>query len=335
MRRSVIRPLLFLLAVLLVPLARADIADQARCQTRIAGQGARYAQRVIRSTLKCTDAISKCQIQCELGEYGPPCDPDPQPGCCDPDDPNSNPTFGECMYHAQLTCDSETAKIAKFELSKQASITAACSNLTQDELCGSQAEGLNFATLNAGCAAIIPGYTCSLANMIQCVGGPLERTLLDQISATLDPRAPDAVAALNLHANFPDIPLTRKVKGTLAAGKVDIYALSGEAGDQVIARVKTGNDGNHQSTLHPGLTLIASDGSTPIANVTVRQADCGVDNVCGQKCPVFKRTLPFDGTFHIAVSSLPGGGCAGGKYKLVVVSPSGSQPVLVADDVDP
>jgi len=48
-----------------------------------------------------------------------------------------------------------------------------------------------------------------------------------------------------------------------------------------------------------------------------------------------KRTLPFDGTFYLAVSAVADGGCTGGKYKLLVTSPNGSTPQLVADDVDP
>jgi hypothetical protein len=38
-----------------------------------------------------------------------------------------------------------------------------------------QAEGLNFATLNAGCLALDPSYTCNLTNVVNCVGGPLNR----------------------------------------------------------------------------------------------------------------------------------------------------------------
>ena len=83
-----------------------------------------------------------------------------------------------------------------------------------------RSSGLNFATLNAGCQALDPNYTCNLTNLVNCVGGPLERALLEQISATLSPRSSDAVAALNLHALFPDIPITRKVKGTVPAGRV-------------------------------------------------------------------------------------------------------------------
>jgi len=60
-----------------------------------------------------------------------------------------------------------------------------------------------------------------------------------------------------------------------------------------------------------------------------------VSNVCGSQCPLLRRTLPFDGTVYLAVSGVADGGCTGGKYKLLVTSPSGSVPQLVHDDVDP
>src|SRR5438309_696502 len=155
-------------------------------------------------------------------------------------------------------------------------------------------------------------------------------------AARLDPRAPEAVAALNLQSHFPDIPVTRKVKDMVPAGKVDVWSVTGHAGDQILARVRTGDDtGADMSTLHPGLTLLQSDGSTPVTSTNVRTVDCPVTNICGSKCPVLKRTLPFDGTFYLAVSAVADGSCTGGKYKLVVTSPNGSTPQLVADDVDP
>src|SRR5207237_2083981 len=97
---------------------------------RIASEGALFATRVIRATLKCTQGIADCQIQCEQGVFGPPCDPVPQPGCCDPDDPSSNATFGACMDEAQAVCDEQTAKIDTYELNKQTHITLACEDLT-------------------------------------------------------------------------------------------------------------------------------------------------------------------------------------------------------------
>jgi len=337
MAPSGIRGWIALLAILVAPaLAAADISHQARCQRRIAGEGATFAMRVIRATLKCTQGVAECQIECEEGAFGPPCDPVPQPGCCNPDDPSSNGAFGACMDAAQAVCDQQTAKIDTYELNKQTHITTGCEDLSPEELCGSQAEGLNFATLNAGCLALDPTYVCNLPNLVACVGGPLERALIDQISATLDPRAPEAVAALNLHAEFPDIPITRKVRDTVPAGKVDVWSITGQAGDQIIARVRTGDDnGNDTSNLHPGLALLQSDGSTPVASTNVRNIDCPVTNVCGSKCPLLKRTLPFDGTVYLAVAGVADAACTGGKYKLVVTSPSGAVPQLVHDDVDP
>src|SRR5262249_33655575 len=140
----------------------------------------------------------------------------------------------------------------------------------------------------------------------------------------------------NLHSKFPDIPITRKVRDMVPAGKVDVWAITGSAGDQILARIRTGDDtGSDTSTLHPGLTLFQSDGTTQVASTSVRTVDCAVANVCGSSCPLVKRTLPFDGTFYLAVSGISDGGCTGGKYKLVVTSPGGSVPQLVRDDVDP
>jgi len=334
--------LAFPLAFALAPAAHAEetlaqVQAIARCQKAIAREGAKYAQRIIKSTLKCTEETNECQVQCELGVFGPFCDTDPGPGCCDPDDPGSNPTFGACMADAQLTCDREAAKRVNYETQKQSAIIAACSALTTDELCGAQTVGLNFVTLNAGCQALDPSYTCTLANLVNCVGGPLEQSLLDQISATLSPTASDAVAALNLEAQFPDIPVSRKVKGAVAAGKVDVWEFSGQAGDQIVARVTTRDDtpdATHVSNLHPLLTLLDATfhavGSTP-----VRDGNCAVTNTCGSSCPVFKRSLPFDGTFHLAVAGFSGDSCVGGGYKLILLSPGGATPTLVRDDVDP
>jgi hypothetical protein len=77
---------------------------------------ARPTFRHRKATLDCTLATANCRIQCERGVFGPPCDPTPTPGCCDPNDPSSNPAFGGCMANAQ-------------------------------------AVGLNFDVLNAGCLA--------------------------------------------------------------------------------------------------------------------------------------------------------------------------------------
>jgi hypothetical protein len=321
------------LLLLLPATAGADIDDLVRCQRRIAREGAKFAQRVIRSTLKCTTEIAECQIQCEEGVFGPPCDTNPPP-CCDPEDPQSSTPFQACMNAAQQVCDEETAKIDAWETQKRVNMTNTCRLVTQDELCGAVTEGLNFNTLNAGCLALDPNYVCTLENLVACVGGPLERRLVDQISATLHPRATGAVATLGLQSRFPDIPIARKVSGTLAGGRVDVWAITGQAGDEVIAKVRTRDDtGNDTSNLRPILVLLGSDLATPmpVADTTVRSTTCGVPSVCGATCPQFVRRLPFSGTFHLAVAA-GGGGCGGGGYRLVVVSPSGAVPVLVADD---
>jgi hypothetical protein len=332
MARSIV-----LLLLALVPVsARADVQTLAKCQRSIAREGAKFAQKVIKSTLNCSEAVINCQVQCDAGVFGPSCDEAPPP-CCDSNDPNSNQAFGQCMSEAQQTCDEETTKQATYETNKQAHITAACTALTQDELCGAQTEGLNFATLNAGCAALDPNYTCNLTNLVNCVGGPLERAFLEQISATLSPRVSDAVAALNLQAKFPDVPVAQRVKGTVAAGKVDIWQFSGQAGDAIVARVNTRDDSpdnSKVSTLHPLLTLLDAT-TTPVADTPVHNANCAVTNVCGSACPVFKRTLPFDGNFRLAVQGAVDGACTGGKYKLILITPGGVVPTQIADDVDP
>jgi hypothetical protein len=309
------------------------IRNLAHCQKAIAREGAKFAMRVIKSTLKCTEEVNTCQVECDEGVFGPPCDDTNPPGCCDPDtsndqgSPNFNLGFADCMLLAQGVCDSETNKRAIFETSKQNSIVSAC---------GASTSGLSFITLNAGCQALDPNYTCSLTGLVNCVGGPLERALLDQISATLSPRASDAVAALNLEAEFPDIPVTRKVKGTVPAGKADVYSFSGQAGDNIVARVNTRDDtGANTSLLHAELLLLDA-GMNPVASTHYRNGNCGADPVCGAKCPIFKRSLPFDGQFFLAVAGVTDGGCTGvGGYKLILISPGGATPVLVADDVTP
>jgi hypothetical protein len=315
--------------------ATLEVNKIAKCQRKIAQAGAQFAQRVIRSTLKCTNEVAECQVQCDFGVFGPSCDNSPPP-CCDSDDPSSNQAFGACMDHANTICSVEDEKMVLYEDQKQNAISAACIPLTPDELCGANGEGLNFALLNAGCEALDPNYQCSLTGLINCVGGPLEHQIADQISALLDPRAPDAIAALNLQSKFPDLPVTSKVKGQVAAGKVDIWSINAQAGDDVIVRVQTRDDnGNQTSNLHPGLTLLGADQHSTVADTTVRSAPCGVPNVCNSSCPAFKRSIPFSGTSYIAVRGLNDAPCTGGKYRLVVVSPHGATPVLVADDVDP
>src|SRR5690242_7625920 len=99
-------PRSFLLVPLVLALAvpaRAELADVAKCQKGFAREGAKFALKVLRSNLRCTDGISECQIECELGQFGPSCDNSPPP-CCDPDDTGSNAEFANCMNSAQATC---------------------------------------------------------------------------------------------------------------------------------------------------------------------------------------------------------------------------------------
>ncbi len=334
MRKYSVSSFVALLALVAVATAAdAGIAEVAKCQKKIATAGANFAKKVITQTLKCTEKVSVCQVQCEEGVFGTPCDPAPPP-CCDPDDRTSNQTFDACMTDADADCASVTAKIASYEASKQAKILSSCAAVTQEELCSAQGNGLNFAVLNGGCLALNPGYTCTLNNLITCLGGPLERALIDQISALLDPRAPDVVAALNLEAEFPDIPVARKVKGQVANGKVDVWSFSGQAGDEVRIRVQTRDDtGSNMATLDPDLMLLGTDATTPVANTSLVTEPCRVPNACGSTCPQLKRRLPFTGTFFASIRG--GAGCTGGKYRMIVTSPSGSAPVLVQDDVDP
>jgi hypothetical protein len=323
------------LVIALAPaVSRADINALAKCQKVIAREGAKFAERVIRSTLRCSEGLIDCQAECDAGFFGPPCDQFPPP-CCDSDDPNSNAGFAQCMAEAKTVCDGETLKQVTYETNKQEHITNACTAVSQDELCGSQMQGLNFDALNAGCQALDPNYTCNLTNLVNCVGGPLERALVDQISATLSPRISDAIAALNLESKFPDVPVARRVKGTVPAGKVDVWEFTGNAGDVVVSRVQTRDDsGTGASTLHPLLTLLDAT-NEPVSDTAGHTMNCAVPNACASSCPVFRRTLPFDGAFRLAVQGAVDGACTGGKYKLVLVSPGGAVPTLVADDVDP
>jgi hypothetical protein len=312
----------------------ADIDDIARCQRRFAKEGAKFAQKVIRATLDCSLAVSECQVQCDAGVFGPPCDSNPPP-CCDSDDRNSNVTFDACMIDADAKCATSNLKIGIYEANKVKNITSSCIVLTPDELCGAQNNGLGFATLNAGCQALDPNYTCTLSNLINCVGGPLERQHLDQISMLLHPRASEAVAAAGLQSFFPDLPVSRRVREDLPEGKADVWAISGKAGDEVLVRVKTLDDnGDGTSNLHPLMVVLDSDQASALADTSVKTAACSVPNVCGAGCPHVKRTLPFTRTYYIAVKAAANDACSGGKYKLVVVSPNGTVPVLVADDVD-
>jgi len=324
-----------LLLAFAVP-ASADITSVARCQKKIATAGADFAKRVIVTTLKCTEEVSECQVQCEEGVFGPSCENNPPP-CCDPDDRGSNAAFDACMTDADAYCEDQDDKIADYELTKQNKIIAACSELSQDELCGAQGNGLNFALVNAGCLGLNPNYVCNLDNLINCLGGPLQRQLIDQISGLLSPRASDAVRAASLQSKFPDLPVTYKLREDLpGAGTVDVWSITGQAGDKVIVRIKTRDDtGSGQSTLEPAVTLLGNDQATPVADTNVNDVPCSVPNTCGSMCPQIQRVLPFNGTFYLAVRAQGGNGCGGGKYRLVVTTPGAAAPTLVADDVTP
>ncbi len=315
--------------------AAADITSVARCQKKIATAGADFAKRVIVTTLKCTEEVAECQVQCEEGVFGPSCEDNPPP-CCDPDDRGSNSTFDACMDEADEYCADQEAKIALYETTKQNKIVASCTELTQEELCGATGNGLNFALVNAGCLALDPSYTCSLPNLINCLGGPLQRQLIDQISGLLSPRSSDAVRAASLQSAFPDLPVTYKLKEDLpAAGQVDLWSITGQAGDKVIVRIKTRNDLPGQSTIEPSVVLLGSDQTTPVADTLVNSVPCAVPNTCGSQCPQFQRVLPFNGTFYAAVRANGANGCAGGKYRLIITTPGGAAPALVADDITP
>ncbi len=323
------------LSLALVSSAAADITSVSKCQKKIATAGADFAKRVIVTTLKCTEEVAECQVQCDEGVFGPSCEDNPPP-CCDSDDRGSNATFEACMADADEYCASQEAKIAGYEETKQNKIYTSCSDLTQDELCGATGNGLNFALVNAGCLALDPTYTCTLPNLIGCLGGPLQRQLIDQISGVLSPRASDAARVANLQSAFPDLPITYKLREDLpAAGKADVWRITGKAGDKVIIRVKTRNDGGGISTIEPTITLLGADQSTPVAESNVDSVPCSVANTCGSECPQLQRVLPFTGAFYAAVGATGANGCAGGKYRLIVTGPLGAAPVLVADDVNP
>src|SRR5262249_18785347 len=121
--------------------------------------------------------------------------------------------------------------------------------------------------------------------------------------------------------------VTRKVKESVPAGKADLWAISGHAGDQITVRVKTRDDnGNGASNLHPALTLLGAD-LTPVADTIVRNVPCAVPNVCGASCQAFTRSLPFNGTYYIEVgAAVPASTCGGGLYRLLVTSPNGTIP---------
>ncbi len=324
-----------LTAGMAAPMAEADIADLVRCQKKFARKGAQFANRTIKATLKCTTAVTECQIQCEQGVYGPPCDTNPPP-CCDPEDPQSNPAFETCMAEADEECDKQAERIVAFELKKQDGIFAKCSELTTEELCGAETPGLNFAALNAGCLALNPSYECNLLELMDCVGGPLENALTDEISGLLSPRAGEAVQVLGLANTFPGIPVVHKVKGQLEAGRADIWQINGQADDKIRVRVRTGaSQADTSSDLDPTLTLIGPDGTTPIAETSVTSSTCPLPSTCGGTCQQFKRHLPTSGPHFLMVSADTSLGCSSGTYTLSVAGPASATPTLLFDDVDP
>jgi hypothetical protein len=319
---------LVLALVVSTPSEALVIKEVAHCQARFARAGARFAFRVIKANLKCSIPVSQCQIECEEGVFGPPCDSNPPP-CCDPDDVSSNGGFERCMDKAQSICDKQAAKIAIFENLKKTTMLTACFELSDEEVCGGETPGLNYAILNAGCQALDPGFTCNLVNLIECVGGPLERQLADEISALIHARAGEAISTLGIEAKFPGIPRSRKGKGEVAAGMVDVWAIDGFAGDKFTIKIKNRNDnGDGMSGLLPVLSLLAQDGRTRVADTTVVTDPCPAATECGSGCPQFTRSLPFTGTFYIEVGGISGPGCTGGTYKLLVNSPHGSKPTL-------
>jgi hypothetical protein len=313
--------------------AQTDVQHLGTCQKKINGEGAKFAEKTLKSTLKCTETTDNCLIQCEAGVWG----------SCDPDNSGSNAQFASCLAAAQVVCDTETAKNTLWEQQKSAKIIAACSppNVDPASLCNTNVPGLHFNTLIAGCQALIPGWQCNGAqDIVDCVGGPLEKQLLDIMTGLLDPRSSDSIGLLSpsVQSQFPDLPIARKVKDDVPAGRFDLWSLSGlSEGDPIVARVETRDDtGTNQSNMEPSLFFLMSTGPSfaQVAGTTTRNQSCDVPNVCGSPCPIFKRTAPFDGTFFLAVGVNTSGGCAlGGKYKLVVTTPGGIQPQLVGDNI--
>lgn len=333
-RRAVHVVIAAIAMVSLAATSQGDIKTLVKCQKQIGKAGARYANIVIKRTLRCTNEIVECQISCENGVYGPPCSSNPPP-CCDPDDRLSNAAFAACMVDADERCLREEAKITDAEIIKRSKITRSCEVLTEEELCGAETPGLNFVALNAGCEVIIPGYTCNLTNLLDCVGGPLEQDLSEQIGGLLDPRSSEALAAAALApTRFAGIERTVKVSGTLAAGKIDVWSIDGTADDKIAVRIKTrDDDGTGTSQLDPVLTYIGTDGVTTVGDTSVVPVPCSVPNSCGTSCSAFKRRFPFSGTFFLAVKASTLNGCGGGDYQLLLTGAGGQTPVLVADDV--
>ena len=328
--------LILILSAVFPITAAADVLDHLlTCQKAIGRAGARFAFVTVQKTLHCTNELVECQVKCETGLFGPSCDNSPPP-CCDPDDRNSNGQFAACMTAADETCAKDTIKVDAAEAIKQARITSACETLTLEQLCGTDAAGLNYDVLTAGCAALIPGWQCSLQGILDCVGGRLEQSLSEEIGGLLDPRAGSALEAAGT-SGFDGIARTVRVRETLPAGKVDVWAIDGIADDEIRVAVKTKDDtGAGVSTLRPVLTYLGADAATPVPDTNVTTFACPVSSACGSsQCPTFKRRFPFSGTFYAAVFASPAAGCTGGAYKIIVTTKGGHVPTLVADDVNP
>jgi hypothetical protein len=334
MKPRILVPILAVAALCPVA-ARADVlGNLLACQKAIARAGARFAFITVQKTLDCTNELVECQVKCEEGVFGPSCDESPPP-CCDPEDRESNPLFGACMTAADGICAQNDLKIAVAEATKRARITGACEKLTEEQLCGSDTAGLNFDTLAAGCAALIPGWECDLDGILDCVGGPLEQSLAEEIGGLLDPRAGSALQTAGV-AGFDGIARTVKVNETLPAGRTDVWAIEGVADEEIRVAVKTRRDtAGGTSTLDPVLTYLGADAATPVADTNITTFACPHPNACGSQCPTFKRRFPFTGTFYAAVRASTSGGCAGGGYRLIVTTKGGATPTLVADDIDP
>ena len=306
-----------LLALVAPALARADFQQLARCQSKIAGAGVAYARTALRATLKCTNKVNSCRIQCEQGLFGPD---------CDPDDPDSAPAYRTCLDRADAVCQSQAVRIARAEVRKRTRIIGACDDVTVDELCGADTQGLYFKHLNAGCRELDPAYECNLVNLVDCVGGPLEQALVGRIGGLLDARAGESLALLGLAPQFPGVPITRKTSGQALGAAVDLFSVAGSAGEDLVVTLETGDDGGGVSTLRAQLGFLNPDAATPVVNTTVSEVPCPVPSACGATCQQFRRTLPSTGTFFISVASVPTGACTGGSYRLTVTSPSGLVP---------
>jgi len=329
--------LLLLVAALIIPQDASALAvrEVAQCQKKFASAGAQFASRLINFTLRCATPVAQCQIECEEGLFGPSCDGNPPP-CCDVGDPMSMPGYEQCLAEAQVICDRMTEKIADAEVIKQVRVINACKGLTVDELCGAETPGLGFAILNAGCQALDPMFTCNLLNLLDCVGGPLQGQLGEQMSGLLAPRASEGLVTMGLADRFPGMPRARRVKGDVAVGTVDVWAINGNAGDEFTVQLVNLNDNGDGTTgIQPEVLLLDQDGQTPLADTVLHTEECRISSACGDRCPNFSRRLPFSGTFYLQVGSSSGPGCTGGGYKLLVQSPKGLKPILMADDVAP